>query len=145
MRDSRNQYFLKLARHVASMATCPRNQIGCVIVNKYKHILSTGYNGVPRNYPHCTDTPCPGVNYPTGQGLNSCMATHAEQNALLQCPDVMDIKTVYITHSPCITCAKLIANTSCKQVIYPNEYADTSGVQLLNDLGIKTVHERIKD
>jgi dCMP deaminase len=117
--------------------------VGCVIVNEHGHIKATGYNGVPRNFPHCTDTPCGGQNAQSSKGLNSCMATHAEQNALLQCNDVMDIHTIYVTTSPCITCSKLIANTSCKRVVYSEEYADTTGIDMLKKLGIESRYERI--
>jgi dCMP deaminase len=55
----------------------------------------------------------------------------------------MDIETIYITTSPCITCAKLIANTSCKEVIYSEEYTDTSGINILKKLNIKTTYEKI--
>lgn len=143
MRESKHIYFLKIAALVATRATCPRRQVGCVITNKYGHIKATGYNGVPRGFNHCTDTPCGGQNGKSSKGLDSCMATHAEQNALLQCDDVMDIDVIYCTTSPCITCAKLIANTGCKQVFYSDEYADSSGVELLIKLGIECIHERI--
>lgn len=144
-RDTKNQYFLKIAELVSSRATCPRRAVGCVTTNTYGHILSTGYNGVPSEYIHCIDHPCGGENNKTGEGLDSCMATHAEQNALLQCRDVMTIDTIYVTTSPCITCAKLIANTSCRTVIYSEEYKDTTGIDMLKRLGITAKYERIKD
>ena len=144
-RESKNQYFLKIATLVSSRSTCPRRSVGCVIINPYGHIKATGYNGVPKGFPHCTDTPCGGQDSSSGTNLNSCMATHAEQNALLQCDNTMDIDTIYLTTSPCITCAKLIANTSCKTVIYSEEYSDTSGVDMLTKLGIATQYERIND
>jgi dCMP deaminase len=143
MREPKYIYFLKIASLVATRATCPRREVGCVIINKYGHIKATGYNGVPRGFKHCTDTPCGGQSGQSSKGLDSCMATHAEQNALLQCDDVMDIDTIYCTTSPCITCAKLIANTSCKEVFYSDEYVDTSGIELLRKLGIVCIHERI--
>lgn len=145
MRESRTQYFLKIARLVATRSTCPRREVGCVITNKYGHIKATGHNGVPSGYDHCTEKPCGGQNASSGTGLNLCMATHAEQNALLQCDNVMDIHTMYLTTSPCITCAKLIANTSCKEVIFAEEYADTTGIDMLMKLGIEVLYERIKD
>jgi len=144
-RESKSQYFLKMAQLVATRSTCPRRMVGCVITSINNHVMSTGYNGVPRHYPHCTSTPCGGQNAKSGEGLNTCMATHAEQNALLQCPDTMSIGTIYITDSPCITCAKLIANTSCRTVIYANEYTDKSGIDMLRKLGIDAIHERIED
>lgn len=143
MRQSKNQYFLQIAVIVSSRATCPRRSVGCVIVNKHGHIKATGFNGVPKNFEHCTDKPCGGQNNKSSESLNSCMATHAEQNALLQCDNVMDIDTIYCTTSPCITCAKLIANTSCKKVIYSDIYRDTSGIDMLKKLNIETIYERI--
>ena len=144
-RDSKNQYFLKIATLVSSRSTCPRRSVGCVIINPYGHIKATGYNGVPKGFPHCIDKPCGGQAANSGTNLNSCMATHAEQNALLQCDNTMDIDTIYLTTSPCITCAKLIANTSCKTVIYSEEYTDKSGIEMLSKLGIETRYERIND
>lgn len=145
MRESKEQYFLKIARLVATRATCPRRSVGCVITSINNHIMSTGYNGVPKGFPHCIEHSCGGESSKSGQNLTSCMATHAEQNALLQCPNVMDIGVIYITTSPCITCAKLIANTSCYKVVYSEEYSDKSGIEMLNKLNIATVYERIID
>ena len=142
-RESKNQYFLKIAQLVATRSTCIRRSVGCVIINKYGHIKATGYNGVPKNYEHCLDTPCGGQNEKSSKNLNLCMATHAEQNALLQCQDIMDIETMYCTTSPCITCAKLISNTSCNKVVYSNEYIDKSGIEMLKKLKIEVVYERI--
>lgn len=139
MREDKRIYFLKLAKLVATRATCPRREVGCVIINKHGHIKATGYNGVPRGHKHCIDSPCGGQNAGTGKDLNACMATHAEQNALLQCEDVMSIHAIYLTVSPCITCAKLIANTSCKIVIYNEEYVNQEGPELLRSLGIESV------
>ncbi len=145
IRDTKSQYFLKMAKLVSTQATCPRRAVGCVTVNKHGHVLSTGYNGVPSKYVHCTDYPCGGEGYKSGKGLDACMATHAEQNAMLQCRDAMTIETMYLTLSPCITCAKLIANTSCRNVIYSEEYKDTAGVDMLKKLGIEFRYERIED
>lgn len=65
---------------------------------------------------------CPGVSAPSGQNLDTCQAIHAEQNALLQCRDAYAIHTAYVTASPCITCCKLLLNTSCQRIIYAEEY-----------------------
>jgi len=145
MRDSRNQYFLKIAQLVATRSTCPRRSVGCVIINPYGHIKGTGYNGVPKGFPHCIHTPCGGQDEESGMNLNFCMATHAEQNALLQCDNTMEIDTIYLTTAPCITCAKLIANTSCKTVIYSEGYADQSGIDMLTKLGIQIKYEGINN
>jgi dCMP deaminase len=64
------------------------------------------------------------VGFASGQGLDACEAIHAEQNALLQCRDVHLIKTCYLTLSPCITCVKLLLNTSCERIVFIEEYVD---------------------
>lgn len=144
-RESKQVYFLKMATLVSSRATCPRRSVGCIITNKYGHVKATGHNGVPRGMTHCTDKPCGGENEKSGEGLSSCMATHAEQNALLQCDNVMEIDTIYCTTSPCIHCAKLIANTSCKKLVYADKYPDTTGEDFLMALGIEVEHVNITD
>lgn len=65
---------------------------------------------------------CPGHDAPSGQGLDACQAIHSEQNALLQCRDPWQIDTAYVTASPCVTCLKLLLNTSCRRIVYSQEY-----------------------
>lgn len=137
-RMTKDQYFMKMALLTSEMSTCPRRKVGCIIVNKNKHIIATGYNGVPKGFPHCIDKPCGGENFKSGEGLSKCMATHAEQNALLQCPNTMDIDTIYVTASPCETCSKLIANTSCKRIVFLEFYPGTP-ISMLGSLKIETL------
>lgn len=143
MRINKNQYFLKIAQLASERSTCPRRKVGCVIVNKHNHIMATGYNGVPKSYKHCIEEPCPGAGMASGTGLDICKAIHAEQNALLQCPDTMQIETIYCTTAPCFTCAKLISNTSCEKVIYGEEYVHTEAGKILKECGIILEYERI--
>lgn len=65
---------------------------------------------------------CSGAGLPSGQGLDKCEAIHAEQNALLQCKDVFEIDTCYVTVSPCVTCTKLLLNTACQRIVFLEEY-----------------------
>ena len=129
-RPSLDEYMLKMAVLAASRGTCVRRQVGCILINKYGHIIGTGYNGVPAGDEHCIDKPCAGAGLPSGTGLDKCGAIHAEQNALLQCKDVMEIETAYCTHSPCVTCVKLLRNTGCKRIVYLNEYAHSESKQI---------------
>lgn len=135
MRPDTDTYFCNLALVVATRATCVRRQVGCVLVNSHNHVLATGYNGVPAGQKHCIDEACAGAHYPSGQGLDACEAIHAEQNALLQCRDVHDIVTCYVTTAPCITCVKLLLNTSCRVIVYINDYphSDASAERWLRD------------
>lgn len=107
---------LDIAAQLARRATCRKLRVGCVLVDNRNRILGTGYNGVPHCMPHCTDEPCPGVHAPKGADL--CEAVHAEQNALMQCHDVMKIAGAFLTHAPCMRCTKLLLNTSCMYIVF---------------------------
>ena len=121
-RPTVEEYFMQLAFLVRTRGSCMRRQVGCVLVNKHNHIIATGYNGRPSGFVECIDEPCTGADAPSGQGLDTCEAIHAEQNALLQCHDVQEITTAYCTTSPCISCVKLLLNTSCKTIVFAEQY-----------------------
>lgn len=152
-----------LAQVTAARATCCRRQVGAVLLNERGHVLSTGVNGVAAGLPHCNEEKiiglktitfgeaiktqlkvfphaCSGALAPSGTNLDACQAIHAEQNALLQCRDVYSIHTCYTTTSPCMTCAKLLLNTSCQQIIFLEEYVNTDARALWELSGRKWVH-----
>jgi dCMP deaminase len=106
-----------------------------MLVNKQNHILATGYNGVPAGMPHCIDEPCAGANYPSGTGLNLCQAIHAEQNALLQCRNINEVYTAYVTASPCVNCLRLLLNTSCERIVFAEEYPHPESQQMWARMG----------
>lgn len=70
-------------------------------------------------YPHR----CAAAHAASGTQLDGCGAIHAEQNALLQCRDVFAIAVCYCTTEPCVTCAKLLLNTSCQRIVAGSTYA----------------------
>lgn len=139
-RPSTDEYFSSMAMLVAARGTCGRRKVGCVLVDRYNHVLSTGYNGTHSGAAHCIDIPCPGRNQPSGQGLNLCEAIHAEQNALLQCADVHRIYTVYCTASPCIQCMRLLANTSVDRIVFIEEYPHYESREIAERQGIQWIH-----
>lgn len=140
MRPDTNHYFLEIAAVVATRSTCLRRHVGCVLVDNRNHILATGYNGVPSGMPHCNKYDqfdaigypfaCDGASAKSGEKLDACMAIHAEANALLQCPDVYAIETAYCTTMPCVHCIKLLLNTSCKRIVYIEDYPHSEAKQL---------------
>ena len=130
MRPNQHHYFLMIALLVSYRGTCRRRRIGCVLVDEHNHILATGYNGVPAGMKHCIDEPCSGAFSESGKDLDKCLAIHAEQNALLQCKDVHKIKACYCTVSPCITCTKLLLNTSCISLHFIEEYSHPEAKKL---------------
>jgi len=120
MRQSWDEYFLTLARHVSTRATCDRLLAGCVLV-KDKRIVSTGYNGSLPGADHCDDVGHLMMN-------EHCVATeHAERNAVANAAraGVSTLgATAYITHTPCWDCIKHLAAAGIKQIIYDQEYSN---------------------
>jgi dCMP deaminase len=110
--------------------TCIRRKVGAILVDRNGYICGTGYNGVAAGQTHCIDTPCPGAPYSSGVSLEVCEAIHAEQNALLQCKDKDNIFACYSTVEPCITCTKLLMNTTCTKIIFNERYKGKTGRNL---------------
>jgi len=125
MRITNDDLFMQMAESLSRRSTCARRSVGCVIVDEYNFVMSTGYNGVARYEIHCIDKHCQGAGFPSGEGLDKCEAVHAEINALMQCKDVMKIDTIYCTTKPCVHCAKAIANTGCRRVVYEDDYLNS--------------------
>ena len=132
MRPSHDEYFLRMAVLSATRSTCLRRAVGCILVDQRGHVAATGYNGVASGQVHCNHHDpfdpigfpfaCSGAMAKSGADLDKCGAIHAEQNALLQCRDVYAIRTCYCTASPCLTCTKLLLNTSCQRIVFVEEY-----------------------
>jgi len=143
-RPSWDEYFMRITFQVAERSTCLRRQVGAIIV-KDKRILTTGYNGAPLGLPHCLDVGClrERLNVPSGERQELCRGLHAEQNAIIQAAyHGVSIagSDMYITHQPCITCAKMIVNAGIKRVVYAGEYPDDLGKQILREAGVELVY-----
>ncbi len=135
-----NQYFMKLAWLVAERSTCIRHHVGAVIVRD-KRILTTGYNGAASGTKDCLELGClrNEMNIPSGTRHEICRAIHAEQNAIIQAgTHGINIKgaTIYCTHSPCILCAKMLANAGIKNFVMCLEYPDNSYKKLFDEANI---------
>ena len=142
-RPSWDEYFMRIAFEVAGRSTCLRRQVGAVIV-KDKRILATGYNGAPPGMPHCLDIGClrEELGIPSGERQELCRGLHAEQNAILQAASYgVPIKggEIYVTHRPCVTCAKMIVAAGLKRVVYAGEYPDELGRSILEQAGVELV------
>jgi len=125
-RPSWDEYFMEIAHVVAKRSNCSRRKVGAVIMNR-NHILSAGYNGTPRGVKNCFEGGCPRCagKTPSGKGLDECLCTHAEQNAICQAAlhgVAIDGATLYVTISPCLICAKLIINAGIREVVYDGDY-----------------------
>lgn len=145
-----------MAELVATRSTCFRRSVGCVLVDHNNHVLATGYNGVARGRPHCNEATlvssgpnagrvmfhntCQGARAPSGTALSACEAIHAEENALIQCRTVNEIRTVYCTASPCVLCMRKLLNTGVKRIVFRQEYPHAESKQLAADAGIEWCH-----
>jgi dCMP deaminase len=123
VRPDWDDYFLMIALAVANRAECSRRQVGAVLVKDHR-IRSTGYNGAPQGAPSCLTGACPratsgvtpGSGYDSGPG--TCIAIHAEANALLfASKDDCEGATLYITHNPCAGCERLILGSGVTEVV----------------------------
>ena len=135
MRVSWNEYFMNLAKMVASRGTCDRAYVGCVLVNGDNRIVSTGYNGSVSGNPHCDE-----VGHTMRDG--HCIATiHAEMNALLYCAKegikVSGCKC-YVTHFPCLNCTKALIQAGISEIYYEEGYRiDDYAIELLKRNNVK--------
>lgn len=148
-RPSWDEYFMKLAWLVAERSTCVRHHVGAVIVRD-KRILTTGYNGAASGTKDCLELGClrNQLNIPSGTRHEICRAIHAEQNAIIQAgTHGININggTLYCTHSPCILCAKMIANAKIKRVVMSIEYPDETFKNLFKEAGIQFESMSIPD
>jgi dCMP deaminase len=131
-----DEYFMNIARAVATRATCDRKHVGAVIVRD-KVILSTGYNGSIRGMPHCDE-----VGHMMEDG--HCVRTiHAEANAIIQAAQSgtrIEGATIYVTASPCWACFRMIANAGIKRVVFGEFYRDERIFAVAEELGIALIH-----
>ena len=147
MEDTRlswDEYFMEMAKLAAKRSTCLRRNVGAVIVQD-KHVLSTGYNGAPKGIPHCAEKGgCyrQQHNIPSGERHELCRALHAEQNAIIQAANwgqSIEGATIYITHQPCVICAKMIINAGIQRIVVDEGYPDEMAVEILEEAGLRIV------
>ena len=137
---------MNLATDLAKRSHCVKAQVGAVLT-KDTRIISIGYNGPPAGTHNC-DEEFPGVGCPR-DSKNSCsLALHAEENAILYAVKngaTLEGATLYLTLSPCLSCARLIFSSAIKKVWFKNSYAEykglpsDEGVDFLNKFGVETL------
>lgn len=133
--DKQNRYdkaYLRLALSWAQLSHCGRKKVGAIIV-KDSIIISDGYNGTPAGFDNCCENE---------EGNTHWYVLHAEANAILKvarssnnCKDA----TLYLTHSPCKDCSKLVLQSGITRLVYQQAYKDTSGIDFLKSAGLEVV------
>ncbi|MFA7661346.1 MAG: cytidine/deoxycytidylate deaminase family protein [Anaerovoracaceae bacterium] len=143
-RPSWDEYFMQMAELAATRSTCLRRHVGAVIVQD-RHMVATGYNGAPRGIMHCGERGgClrEKLNVPSGERHELCMGLHAEQNAIIQAATLgqsVEGATIYVTHQPCVICAKMIINAGIRRIVVKEGYPDQLAVDILAEAGLKIV------
>jgi len=128
-RPSWDSVWSDVTRTISSRSPDPSFKVAAIIVTEDNtQLLSLGYNGDHAGGPNCRESSTPGES-----GF-----LHAEINALIKLDfNSPKRKKMYVSLSPCRMCAKAIVNSKIDEVIYIEEYRDTSGINLLREAGIK--------
>ena len=128
--------YLKMAKEWGELSHCKRKKVGAIIV-KNNMIISDGFNGTPSGFDNnCEDS----------EGNTNWYVLHAEANAILKVAkstNSCEGATLYLTLSPCKECAKLIHQSGIKRLVYLKNYKDTTGLQFLENAGVKIDHINI--
>ncbi len=129
-RPSFEEVYMDFALGISRRSTCKRLQVGTVITTTdFRKVLAVGYNGNATGLPNTCDRDEPG----------NCGCLHSEENAVINCDSPRQVeKYIFVTHIPCIPCAKRIINLgNVKRVIYDKEYRSKDSIPLLIETGIE--------
>ncbi len=128
-----DKYFMQVAQLTAELSYAKRKKVGAILT-KNNRIISIGYNGNPSGMDNC----CEDI-LDDGTLITKPTVIHAEANALFWCAKteiITNDSTLYVTLSPCSTCALGLIQSGIKRVVYLEEYRDTTGINILKSVGI---------
>ena len=129
-RPSFPEIYLSMAKWLAKRSTCKRLQVGTVITSTdYRKVLAIGYNGNASGLPNCCDRDEPG----------NCGCLHSEENAVINCDSPRAVeKIVFVTHLPCVMCAKRLINLgNVTKVYYELDYRSKDSLWLFQKARIE--------
>jgi dCMP deaminase len=135
IRPSFDDIYMELAVNLARRSHCGKMKVGAVITRETR-IVSLGYNGPPAGTHNC-DEEWPETGCARSERGGCSLALHAEENAILYAAKnkvTLEGGTLYITLSPCLSCARTIFTMGIKKVFYLNSYAEYKGME--SDEGI---------
>ncbi|KAI0206942.1 cytidine deaminase-like protein [Astrocystis sublimbata] len=143
LRPSWDHYFMALASLAARRCNCMKRAVGCVLVDSKRTVISTGYNGTPRNVLNCAEGGCPRCNSgdtTSGVSLATCLCLHAEENALLEAgrERIRAGSVLYCNTCPCLTCSIKIVQVGISEVVYNQGYSmDGETARIFLSAGVK--------
>lgn len=120
--------FIEFAKLIALRSTCRRLSVGTVITSTdFKRVLAIGYNGNAIGLPNICDR----------KEAGNCGCLHSEENAIINC-NSLEPKYVFITHSPCVMCAKRLINLgNIRCIYYHHDYRDKTALDILSKANIQ--------
>ena len=135
--------YMKTAETFAELSSARRLHVGALVV-KDDRIISIGYNGMPSGWDNNCEYEIGLIIDDNGYTVETRLKTkpevlHAETNAiakLAKSTESGDGATMFITHAPCLDCAKLIYQSGISSVLYRNSYRDTAGLDFLSKAGL---------
>jgi dCMP deaminase len=144
MKQKFKQLYMDWAERTAQLSHARRLQVGAVIV-KDDSVISYGYNGMPAGWDNNCEDEIGQVLDDNGNIIEARLKTkpevlHAESNAIAKLARSTNSglgATLFVTHAPCLDCAKLIYQSGISSVLYRNSYRDTSGVTFLEKSGVE--------
>lgn len=131
---------MDVAVRFSQLSTAVRLKVGCIIV-KDDRIISIGYNGMPSGWNNCCEDSAENSSGNI-ELITKKEVLHAEMNALMKLAKSTEsgnTAAIFITHSPCINCAKGVYQTGIKEVYYKNAYGTTDGLNFLEKCGLKLI------
>lgn len=134
-----DELYLDLVTRISKQSRAVRLQVGALLVNE--GVMIMGYNGTPAGWDNCCEDKIAGENGSIELKTKS-EVIHAEMNVFKKVannPNVIKGGTLYITHSPCVECAKLFIGMGLRKVVYINKYRSNDGITLLKKDGIEIV------
>ena len=141
MKDKFITAYMDVAERFAQLSSAKRLQVGAIVV-KDDRIISIGYNGMPSGWDNCCEEWEGEDEWGNTIWKSKKEVLHAESNAiakLARSSESGEGAAIFITHAPCIDCAKLIYQSGIATVYYKNEYRSTQGVDFLNKSNIEVV------
>jgi len=144
MKQKFKQLYMDWAERTAQLSHARRLQVGAVIV-KDDSVISYGYNGMPAGWDNNCEDEIGQVLDDNGNIIEARLKTkpevlHAESNAIAKLARSTNSglgATLFVTHAPCLDCAKLIYQSGISSVLYRNSYRNTSGVTFLEKSGVE--------
>ena len=119
---------MKAAEVYSQLSSAKRLQVGCVVV-KDNTIIGIGYNGMPSGWTNDCE-----IELGNGETKTKPEVLHAETNAIAKIArstNSSDGAALFVTHAPCLDCAKIIHQAGINSVYYRNTYRSTEGVEFL--------------